>query len=82
MWESMSPYEQVRERIRAEFLEMPGMKLRLEQVQRLCGVERSMCGAALDSLVDAKFLCVKSDGCYTRSADGRVPGLRASRAGE
>jgi hypothetical protein len=77
---SMSPYEQVLERIRAEYLEMPGMRLRLEQVQRLCGIERSMCKVALDSLVDAKFLCVKSDGCYARLAEGKVPGLRASRA--
>jgi len=78
---SMSPYEQVLERIRAEYLEMPGMRLKLEQVQRLCGIERSMCKVALDSLVDAKFLCVKSDGCYARLGDGKVPGLRASRAG-
>jgi len=70
----MSPYQQVLERIRAEYLEMPGMRLRLEQVQRLCGIERSLCKVALDSLVDAKFLCVKSDGCYARLADGRVPG--------
>jgi hypothetical protein len=76
---NMSPYEQVLERIRAEYLEMPGMRLRLEQVQRLCGIERSMCKVALDSLVEAKFLCVKSDGCYARSADGKVPGQRPSR---
>jgi hypothetical protein len=55
------------------------MRLRLEQVQRLCGIERSMCKVALDSLVDAKFLRVKSDGCYARSADGKVPGLSPSR---
>jgi hypothetical protein len=76
---NISPYEQVLERIRAEYLEMPGMRLRLEQVQRLCGIERSMCKVALDSLVDAKFLCVKSDGCYARSADGKVPGQRPAR---
>jgi hypothetical protein len=76
---NMSPYEQVLERIRAEYLEMPGMRLKLEQVQRLCSIERSMCKAALDSLVDANFLCVKSDGCYARSADGKVPGQRPSR---
>jgi hypothetical protein len=76
---SMSLYQQVLERIRAEYLEMPGMRLKLEQVQRLCGIERSMCKVALDSLVDGKFLCVKSDGCYARSADGKVPGQRPSR---
>jgi hypothetical protein len=58
------------ERIRAEYLEMPGLRLKREQVQRLCGIERSMCEMALDSLVKSNFLCVKSDGCYARLADG------------
>ena len=44
--------------------EMPGLHLRLEQVQRLCGIERVMCQTVLDSLVAAKFLCVKLDGHY------------------
>jgi hypothetical protein len=53
---STTPSEHVLERIRAEYLEMPGMRLRLEQVQRLCGIERSMCKVALDSLVVAVHL--------------------------
>ena len=57
-------------RIRAEYLEMPGMTLKLEQVARLCGVERSLCKRVLDALVDVKFLCVRADGAYARlSAD-------------
>jgi hypothetical protein len=32
--------QQVLERIRAEYLEMPGLCLKADQVQRLCGVER------------------------------------------
>ena len=63
-----SLHEQVLQRIRAEYLEMPGMRLKPEQVQRLCGIERSICEVVLDSLVEAKFLCVKSDGCYARLA--------------
>ena len=35
------------------------MRLKLEQVQRLCGIEPSICKVVFDSLVDAKFLCVK-----------------------
>jgi hypothetical protein len=31
--------QRVSERLRAEYLEMPGLKLRIEQVQRLCGIE-------------------------------------------
>ena len=75
---SMSPYEQVLERIRAEYLEMPGMRLNLDQVQRLCGIERSMCKVALDALVETKFLCMRSDGSYVRLAD---PRQRASLTG-
>ena len=70
--------EQILERLRAEYLEMPGMRLNLEQVQRLCGIERSMCKVALDALVETKFLCMRSDGSYVRLADARVPRQRAS----
>jgi DNA-binding IclR family transcriptional regulator len=58
-------------RIRAEYLEMPGMMLRPEQVQRLCGVERSVCKMALDTLVEAKFLYVRPDGSYVRVGTSR-----------
>jgi DNA-binding IclR family transcriptional regulator len=60
------PYEEALDRIRAEFLEMPDMRLRFEQIQRLCGVNRSVCQAALESLVKARFLYVTSDGWYRR----------------
>ena len=46
-------------RIRAEFLEMPGLRLTREQVQRLCGVERAACQMVLDALADVKVLCHK-----------------------
>ena len=60
------------ERLRAEFLEMPGLRLTAEQVHRLCGVERKTCRAVLDALVDEKFLCAKADGTYTRLTEGDV----------
>jgi hypothetical protein len=59
-------HQNVLERIRAEYLEMPGMRLTIVQVPRLFGVERSLCQTALDSLVDSQFLCVKLDGAYAR----------------
>ena len=59
-------------RLRAEFAEMPGLRLTVAQVQRLCGVEPVLCKAVLDALVDAKFLCVKSDGSYMRLANGEI----------
>jgi hypothetical protein len=70
----------VLERLRAEYLEMPGMWLTVQQVQRLCGVERTVCQWALDSLVATKFLCVKSDGSYARSTDGEMPRPRHAKA--
>ena len=57
-------------RIRAEYLEMPGLRLTLEQAQRLCGLERALCQQVLDLLVDMKFLCVKPNGSYARVTDG------------
>ena len=62
--------QRVLDRIRAEYLEMPGMKLRIEQVQRLCGIEQTMCKLVLDALVKANFLCLKSDGTYVRLTEG------------
>lgn len=56
--------------LRAEFLEIPGLRLKFEQVQRLCGIERTLCQLVLDSLVDEKFLCVRLDGHYTRLTTG------------
>jgi hypothetical protein len=59
-------------RIRAEFLEMPGMKLTMQQVQRLCGIESSLCQAVLDALVEERFLSVKPDGSYGRLTEGDI----------
>ena len=70
---STSPNQQVLARIRAEYLEMPGMRLTAHQVERLCGVERKICEVVLDLLVDTRFLCVKADGAYARFTDGDVP---------
>jgi hypothetical protein len=64
------PYGQAFDRIRAEYVEMPGMRLTPKQVQRLSGVETSVCRAVLDDLVRAGFLRQRTDGSYARSADG------------
>ena len=62
---SMRVPNQILERIRAEYREMPGLTLKAEQVARLCGVDRTLCTAALQALVEAKVLIVKPDGAYT-----------------
>ena len=78
---SAPPPERLLKRIRAEFLEMPGLCLTSEQVQRLCGVERTICQLVLDSLVDAKFLCLKANGAYARLTDGATSRPRPAKAG-
>ena len=65
--------QRILERLRAEYLEMPGLKLRIEQVQRLCGIERTVCQLVLDTLVKTSFLSLKSDGTYVRVTEGRSP---------
>jgi hypothetical protein len=70
---STSHHQTLFERVRAEYLEMPGLRLKVEQVQRLCGVEHAICRAVLDALVEARVLCVKPDGAYARLTDGEIP---------
>jgi hypothetical protein len=77
---SASPTERLFERVRAEYLEMPGLRLTCEQVQRLCGIERTVCQMVLNALVDERFLCVKPDGHYALSTDGEIPYPRAANA--
>ena len=67
------------ERVRAEFLEMRGLRLTAAQVTRLCGVEQTICQGVLDALVDVKFLRVSSDGTYTRLTDGSQPATHAAQ---
>ena len=77
----MTTLDDVVNRLRAEFLEMPGLRLTSGQVQWLCGVEKTLCQLGLDSLVATKFLYVNSDGVYARTTDGEVSRLRMARAG-
>jgi hypothetical protein len=72
--------QQTLDRLRAEFLEMPGLRLTIDQVHRLCGVDRPMCSTVLDELVRENFLCRKSDGSYARLTDGQIARPRAAKA--
>ena len=56
-------------RIRSEYREMPGMRLSLEQVARLCGIGHDLCRASLDTLVREGFLSVTRGGMYVRRDD-------------
>jgi hypothetical protein len=73
-----SGYQQAFHRIRAEYLEMPGVRLTPEQVQRLSGVDVLVCRIVLDDLVRAKFLRASPDGTYVRASESPArPALRA-----
>jgi hypothetical protein len=74
------PHHTLLTRIRAEYLEMPGLRLTLEQAQRLCGVEQALCKAVFHALVDEQFLCVKSNGAFARLSDGDVSRPRPAKA--
>jgi hypothetical protein len=67
--QDLLPYRQAFDRIHAEYLEMPGMRLTATQVQRLSGVELSVCRLVLDDLVRAQFLYAGLDGSYSRAAE-------------
>lgn len=66
-------------RIRGEYLEMPGMRLTLQQAQRLCGIEPTVCRRVLDTLVAERFLR-ESDGKYVRVTNGEVARRRSAKA--
>jgi hypothetical protein len=74
-------YQQAFERIRAEFLEMPGMRLSPAQVERLSGVDRAVCTCVLDDLVRAGFLCGTANGSYGRATDASTSRPRPEMAG-
>jgi hypothetical protein len=53
-------------RIRAEYLEMPGLKLTPRQAQRLMGLDSESCVRSLASLVSVGFLVRTRDGAFVR----------------
>jgi hypothetical protein len=77
---STSPAERLRERIRGEYLDMPGLRLTIDQMQRLCAIDRSVCLLVLEALVDEQFLCETSGGAYARATDGTMRRPRTAKA--
>jgi hypothetical protein len=71
---------QILQRIRAEYLEMPGLTLKPEQVQRLCGVDRNLCEMALAMLVETGFLSIRPDGAYGRFPNPDIARSRPAKA--
>jgi len=55
------------DRIRAEFLEMPGLRLTLPQAQRFWGLDETTSAALLGALIDGRFLRRTASGTYIRA---------------
>ncbi|MFA5909177.1 MAG: hypothetical protein WC815_10405 [Vicinamibacterales bacterium] len=57
-------------RVRGEYREMPGLRLRAEQAMRLWSLDRATCERLLDDLVGAGFLQRDDTGRYVRVHGG------------
>ena len=57
------------ERVRAEYLEMPGLSLTKWQMRRLWRLDASVCEAVVDSLVKSAFLRHCDNDTYVRAGD-------------
>jgi hypothetical protein len=64
------------ERVRGEYLEMPGLSLTERQAQRLWQLEEEACRRLFEALVESGFLRQTSRGGYVR-ADLDSPGAPA-----
>lgn len=67
----------VAEAIRREYLELPGLSLTLEQMQRMFRVDPLTCESVTAALVDLSFLARNSQGRYLRLDH---PSIRVTRA--
>lgn len=59
---------------------MPGLRLTSDQIQRLCGVDPAICTQVLESMVEAKFLCARANGTYSRLTEGVFSERRSVKA--
>ena len=59
------------QRVRSEYLEMPGLGLTLAEAARLLSLDQSTCARLLDALVQARFLTLTSKGFYARPGSPR-----------
>lgn len=61
----LSP-EEWAERIRREFVALPGLRLTTSQAARILGLDAGLCRQVLDRLVVRRFLSTLPDGTYLR----------------
>ena len=60
-------FEQLAQRVRAEYLEMPGLNLTRSQAQCLWGLDASQCERLLAFLVETGFLAHTAHDTYVRT---------------
>ena len=77
-----TPDERLVARVRGEYLEMPGLRLTLDQAGRLWGLDPQACRHVLGALIEIGFLSCGSDGRYARGSSEKrtAPALRMARA--
>lgn len=61
---------QLLRRIKAEYMEMPGLRLSVAQAGRLWGLDATACLDLLERLKTERFLQLRPDGTYARLTDG------------
>ncbi len=68
--EGMSaPFADAIRRVRAEFLEMPGLRLTISQAARLWAMDIDLCEAVLATLVETRFLVRTSKAQFARASN-------------
>lgn len=61
------PFSDALQRVKGEFLEMPGLKVTEAQARRLWALDGDICHAVLTALVDAHFLVRTRHAGFTRN---------------
>ena len=65
------PHDTLFTRLRAEYLEMPGLRLTVLQARRLWGIDIVLCSTALAALESAGFLSRTRDGAFVLASAER-----------
>jgi hypothetical protein len=61
------PFEEALQRVRADFLEMPGLRLTEAQARRLWALDPEVCSAVLAELVASRFLMHSRNESFVRA---------------
>jgi hypothetical protein len=66
MTPSTRPEAALLDRVKREFLEMPGLRLTEMQARRLWGLDAPSCTALMDALIETRFLFRTREGAFMR----------------